>query len=137
MDPNPRGSSPRKVVVASLIGTTIEWYDFFLFGVAAALIFNELFFPDFEPLVGTLLAFSTYAIGFVARPIGGIVFGHFGDKVGRKSMLVLSLGIMGAATFCIGLLPCTRRSASPPRSCSWSCASCRASRSAASGAARS
>ncbi len=105
MDPKPRGSSPRKVVVASLIGTTIEWYDFFLFGVAAALIFNELFFPDFEPLVGTLLAFSTYAIGFVARPIGGLVFGHYGDKVGRKSMLVLSLGIMGAATFCIGLLP--------------------------------
>jgi metabolite-proton symporter len=105
MDPKPRGSSPRKVVVASLIGTTIEWYDFFLFGVAAALIFNELFFPDFEPLVGTLLAFSTYAIGFVARPIGGIVFGHYGDKIGRKSMLVLSLGIMGVATFCIGLLP--------------------------------
>ena len=105
MDPKQRGSSPRKVVVASLIDTTIEWYDFFLFGVAAALIFNELFFPDFEPLIGTLLAFSTYAIGFVARPIGGLVFGHYGDKVGRKSMLVLSLGIMGAATFCIGLLP--------------------------------
>ncbi|SCL25356.1 metabolite-proton symporter [Micromonospora rhizosphaerae] len=94
-----------KVVGSSLVGTTIEWYDFFLYGSAAALVFNKLFFPGFEPLVGTLLAFATYAVGFVARPLGGLVFGHFGDKVGRKKMLVLSLLIMGIATFAVGLLP--------------------------------
>ena len=95
----------RRVVMASLIGTTIEWYDFFLYGSAAALIFNKLFFPSFDPLVGTLLAFATYAVGFVARPLGGIVFGHFGDKVGRKRLLMLSLMLMGVATVLIGLLP--------------------------------
>jgi metabolite-proton symporter len=94
-----------KVVVASLIGTTIEWYDFFLYGTAAALVFNKLFFPGSDPLVGTMLAFTTYALGFLARPLGGVVFGHFGDKIGRKAMLVLSLLIMGLATFAIGLLP--------------------------------
>src|ERR671916_2653719 len=92
-------SSIRQVALASFIGTTIEWYDFFLYGTAAALVFGELFFPEAEPLVGTLLAFSTYAVGFVARPVGGIVFGHYGDRIGRKSMLVLSLLIMGIATF--------------------------------------
>jgi len=97
--------SVKKVAAASFIGTTIEWYDFFLYGTAAALVFGELFFPEAEPLVGTLLAFSTYAVGFVARPVGGIVFGHYGDRIGRKSMLVLSLMIMGVATFLIGVLP--------------------------------
>jgi MHS family shikimate/dehydroshikimate transporter-like MFS transporter len=97
--------SVKKVAAASFIGTTIEWYDFFLYGTAAALVFGELFFPEAEPLVGTLLAFSTYAVGFAARPIGGIVFGHYGDRIGRKSMLVLSLLIMGIATFLIGVLP--------------------------------
>src|SRR5919109_5685871 len=97
--------SLKAVVAASFIGTTIEWYDFFLYGTAAALVFGDLFFPEAKPLIGTLLAFSTYAVGFAARPIGGIVFGHFGDRVGRKSMLVLSLLIMGLATFAIGLLP--------------------------------
>jgi MHS family shikimate/dehydroshikimate transporter-like MFS transporter len=97
--------SIKAVVAASFIGTTIEWYDFFLYGTAAALVFDKLFFPDAEPLVGTLLAFSTYAVGFAARPLGGIVFGHFGDRIGRKSMLVLSLLIMGTATFLIGCLP--------------------------------
>jgi metabolite-proton symporter len=95
----------KKVATASFIGTTIEWYDFFLYGTAAALVFGDLFFPEAEPLVGTLLAFSTYAVGFAARPIGGIVFGHYGDRIGRKSMLVLSLLIMGIATFLIGVLP--------------------------------
>lgn len=95
----------RKVVLASLIGTTIEWYDFFLYGSAAALVFNKLFFPEFEPLTGTLLAFTTYALGFVARPVGGIVFGHFGDRIGRKRLLMLSLVLMGVATTLIGLLP--------------------------------
>ncbi len=94
-----------KVVGASLVGTTVEWYDFFLYGSAAALVFNKLFFPDFDPLVGTLLAFATYAVGFAARPIGGVIFGHFGDKIGRKQMLVITLMLMGGATFAIGLLP--------------------------------
>jgi metabolite-proton symporter len=94
-----------RVIAASLIGTTIEWYDFFLYGAAAALVFNKLFFPSFDPLVGTLLAFATYAVGFVARPLGGIVFGHFGDRVGRKKLLMWSLILMGVATVLIGLLP--------------------------------
>jgi metabolite-proton symporter len=93
------------VALASLIGTTIEWYDFFLYGTAAALVFNRLFFPNSDPLMGTLYAFGTYAVGFFARPFGGVVIGHYGDKVGRKSMLVLTLVIMGVATFLIGLLP--------------------------------
>ncbi len=94
-----------QVAIASFIGTAIEWYDFFLYGTAAALIFNRLFFPTFAPLVGTLAAFGTYAVGFVARPLGGVIFGHYGDKIGRKSMLSLTLLLMGTATFCIGLLP--------------------------------
>jgi len=94
-----------QVAVASFIGTAIEWYDFFLYGTAAALIFNRLFFPNFDPLGGTLAAFGTYAVGFIARPLGGIIFGHYGDKIGRKSMLSLTLLLMGVATFCIGLLP--------------------------------
>jgi metabolite-proton symporter len=97
--------SLKSVIAASFIGTTIEWYDFFLYGTAAALVFDKLFFPEAKPLIGTLLAFSTYAVGFAARPLGGIVFGHFGDRIGRKSMLVLSLLIMGAATFLIGCMP--------------------------------
>jgi metabolite-proton symporter len=95
----------RRVVFASAIGTTIEWYDFYIYGFAAALVFNKVFFPESDPLVGTLLAFATYALGFLARPLGGIVFGHFGDLIGRKKLLVLSLVLMGAATFAIGLLP--------------------------------
>jgi len=95
----------RRVVMASLIGTTVEWYDFFLYGSAAALVFNKLFFPEFDPLTGTLLAFATYALGFVARPVGGIVFGHYGDRIGRKRLLMLSLVMMGVATVLIGLLP--------------------------------
>jgi metabolite-proton symporter len=98
-------SSVRRVVVASLVGTSLEWYDFFIYGTAAALVFNQLFFPSFEPLVGTLLAFTTYAVGFIARPLGGIVFGHYGDKVGRKNVLVATLLLMGVATFAIGLMP--------------------------------
>jgi MFS transporter, MHS family, shikimate and dehydroshikimate transport protein len=98
-------SSIRQVAMASFIGTAIEWYDFFLYGTAAALVFGALFFPEFNPLAGTLLAFSTYAVGFFARPLGGVVFGHYGDRIGRKTMLVLSLLIMGVATFVIGLLP--------------------------------
>lgn len=95
----------RRVIIASLVGTSLEWYDFFLYASAAALVFGKLFFPTFEPLTATLLAFTTYAVGFVARPLGGIVFGHFGDRVGRKGVLVVTLILMGGATFLIGLLP--------------------------------
>jgi len=97
--------SIRPVILASFIGTTIEWYDFFLYGTAAALVFNRLFFPNVDPVVGTLSSFGTFAVGFIARPVGGVVFGHYGDRLGRKAMLVYSLLIMGIATFLIGLLP--------------------------------
>jgi MFS transporter, MHS family, shikimate and dehydroshikimate transport protein len=93
------------VALASFVGTTIEWYDFFLYGTAAALVFNKLFFPTFDPLMGTLASFGTYAVGFIARPVGGVIIGHYGDRVGRKSMLVLTLLIMGVATVLIGMLP--------------------------------
>ena len=106
MDDNPGRSTPiGRVVLASFIGTSIEWYDFFLYGTAAALIFNHLFFPTLDPLAGTMAAFATYAVGFFARPLGGIVFGHYGDKSGRKSMLVTTLLLMGLSTFLIGALP--------------------------------
>lgn len=94
-----------RVVLASFIGTMIEWYDFFLYGTAAALVFNQLFFPSLDPWAGTMASFATYAVGFFARPLGGIVFGHFGDRMGRKSMLVTTLMLMGVATFLIGVLP--------------------------------
>lgn len=94
-----------RVSVASMIGTIMEWYDFFLYGFVAALVFGPLFFPEFSPVVGTIASFATLAVGFVARPIGGVIFGHFGDRIGRKAMLITSLSIMGAATFAIGLLP--------------------------------
>ena len=95
-----------RMALASFVGTAIEWYDFFIYGTAAALVFGQLFFPPNEdPLIGTLAAFATYAVGFAARPVGGVVFGHFGDRVGRKSMLVITILTMGLATFLIGLLP--------------------------------
>src|SRR5271163_4291284 len=93
------------IVFASCFGTIIEWYDFLSYATAAALIFNKAFFPTFDPLAGTLAALGSYAVGFLARPLGGALFGHFGDRLGRKSMLVLTLFIMGLSTFCIGLLP--------------------------------
>src|SRR5262245_34483268 len=105
MDTHAKPNSHVTVATASLIGTAIEWYDFFLYGTAAALIFNKLFFPTFDAMVGTLLAFATYALGFVARPLGGLVFGHYGDKVGRKTMLYLTLLIMGTAAALIGGRP--------------------------------
>ena len=95
----------RKVVVSALIGASIEWYDFFLYGVAAGIVFNKLYFPGSDPVVSTLLAYTTFAVGFVTRPLGGVIFGHFGDKIGRKSMLIITLMIMGVATFLIGLVP--------------------------------
>ena len=99
------GTSIRTIALASAIGTTIEWYDFFLFGVVTPLVFNKLFFPNYDPLVGTLLAYTTFFVGFISRPFGGIIFGHYGDRIGRKTVLVLTILIMGIATFLIGLLP--------------------------------
>jgi MFS transporter, MHS family, shikimate and dehydroshikimate transport protein len=95
----------RRVVWASLAGTVLEWYDFFLYGFTAALVFGKLFFPTYSPLVATLASFATLAIGFVARPVGGILFGHFGDRIGRKATLIVTLSVMGGATFLMGLLP--------------------------------
>lgn len=98
-------SNMRKVAMAALAGTSIEWYDFFLYGTAAALIFPTAFFPESTPTMALILSFGTFAFGFIARPIGGILFGHFGDRVGRKRTLVLALIIMGVASTLIGLLP--------------------------------
>jgi MFS family permease len=95
----------RSVLAAGLVGSSLEWYDFFIYATAAALVFGDLFFPNASPLVGTLLAFSTFWAGFIARPIGGLLFGHVGDKIGRKPALVICLGLMGTATFLIGVLP--------------------------------
>src|SRR5215211_2539570 len=98
-------TSIRKVVVASFIGTTIEWYDYFIFVTAASLIFPDVFFPGFGETTGTILSYTTFAVGFVARPVGGVIFGHYGDRIGRKAMLVTTLLIMGIATFLVGCLP--------------------------------
>ncbi len=95
----------KTVVLASAIGTTIEWYDFLLYGTAAALVFNKLFFPNLDPLAGTLAALGSYAVGFVARPLGGAIFGHFGDRIGRTRMLMMTMVVMGGGTFLIGCLP--------------------------------
>ena len=98
-------SKMNAIVFASCLGTVIEWYDFLIYATAAALVFNQAFFPTFDPLAGTLAALGSYAVGFLGRPLGGALFGHFGDRLGRKSMLVLTLFIMGLSTFFIGLLP--------------------------------
>src|SRR6202795_4226906 len=100
-----RRRSIRQIAFASFIGTAVEWYDFFVYGTAAALVFPKLFFPGFRPFGGPLASFATFGVGFVARPIGGVVFGHFGDRIGRKSMLVTTLLLIGGATFLVGLLP--------------------------------
>ena len=104
---NGRGFDPtvRTALLASLVGTTIEWYDFFLYATAASLVFNHAFFPDQSSFVGTLLSFATFAVGFVVRPIGGFVFGHVGDRIGRKKTLALTMFLMGGATALMGLLP--------------------------------
>ena len=104
-DTPPPENSVRRVVLASFIGTTIEWFDFFIYGTAAALVFGQLFFPNESEFAGTMAAYGTFAIGFFARPLGGIIFGHFGDRIGRKAMLVTTLMMMGLATFLIGILP--------------------------------
>lgn len=98
-------ASMTTIVWASVLGTIVEWYDFLIYGTAAALVFNKLFFPSLDPVAGTLAAFATYAVGFAARPLGGAIFGHFGDRMGRKAMLTLTMLIMGTGTFLIGCLP--------------------------------
>src|SRR5215212_8629122 len=98
-------SSTQRVAAASLAGTTLEFYDHFIYGAAAALVFPKLFFPQSDPLTATLLSLASYGVAFVARPVGAAVFGHFGDRIGRKYILMVTLLMMGIATFCIGLLP--------------------------------
>ncbi len=95
----------RRVLLASSVGSALEWYDFFIYGTAAALVFGELFFPKLDATVGTLAAFATFGVGFVARPLGGLVFGHLGDRIGRKPVLVITLLLVGGGTFLIGFLP--------------------------------
>ncbi len=105
-DENQRGqTSIRQAVAASIVGSVLEWYDFSLYGLAAAVVFGQLFFPEFSPLAGTLASFGTYAVGFFARPFGGFFFGHLGDKIGRRNVLLFTVLLMGAATFLIGFLP--------------------------------
>src|SRR5579863_8681227 len=98
-------SALRKAVIAATVGTTIEWYDFFIYGTAAGLIFGKLYFPNSDPLTATLAAFGTYFIGFVGRPIGAAIFGHYGDRIGRKATLIATLMTMGIATFLIAFVP--------------------------------
>ncbi|MCH1865060.1 MFS transporter [Nocardioides sp. CFH 31398] len=106
VDTDGKGEAPiKRVAAASLIGSVVEWYDFFLYGTIAGLVFATQFFPTSDPTTGALLAFTTFAAGFVTRPLGGVIFGHLGDKLGRKPMLVVTMMIMGGATFCMGLLP--------------------------------
>jgi metabolite-proton symporter len=102
---SPERPTGRRIAIASFVGTAIEFYDFYIYGTAAALVFGPLFFPSFSPLAGTLLSFATFAVGFVARPLGAILFGHFGDRIGRKRMLIISLVLMGGATVAVGLIP--------------------------------
>src|SRR6201989_3478343 len=99
------GRELRKAVIAATVGTTIEWYDFFLYGTAAGLVFGKLYFPNSNPLTATLLAFGTYFIGFAARPVGAAIFGHYGDRIGRKATLIATLLLMGIATFLIAFVP--------------------------------
>jgi MFS family permease len=100
-----KGNPARRAIVASVVGTTIEWYDFFLYGTAAALVFPKLFFPGVSPAAGILAAFATQFVGFAARPIGAAIFGHYGDRIGRKAALIATLMLMGVGTVLIGLLP--------------------------------
>ena len=98
-------ASHRRVLMASAIGSALEWYDFFIYGTAAALVFSELFFPKYDSNTGLLLSFATFGVGFFARPFGGMLFGHLGDRIGRKPVLVITLMLVGVGTFLIGLLP--------------------------------
>ena len=103
--PEQEKSRLRKVLAATLIGTTVEWYDFYLYATMASIVFGQLFFSDDSSETATLKAFATFAVGFIARPIGGIVFGHMGDRIGRKKTLIITFTLMGLSTFLIGILP--------------------------------
>src|SRR5260221_9120389 len=105
LSPIAHGRELRKEVIAATVGTTIKWYDFFLYGTAAGLVFGKLYFPNSDPTTATLLAFSTYFVGFAARPVGAAIFGHYGDRIGRKATLIATLMLMGIATFLIALVP--------------------------------
>jgi MFS family permease len=94
-----------RAATAAFIGTMIEWYDFYIYATAAALVFGELYFPSHDPFISTMASFATFAVGFFARPLGGLIFGHLGDKIGRKKALMTTLMMMGVATVCVGLLP--------------------------------
>jgi MFS family permease len=105
LSPHEHGAQLRRAVIASTIGTTIEWYDFFIYGTVTGLVFPKLYFPESDPLVGTLQAFAIYAVGFVARPVGAAIFGHYGDRIGRKAALIATLLLMGSATFLVAFVP--------------------------------
>src|SRR5436853_7815525 len=107
--PQPTRRALVEAVIASTVGTTIEWYDFFLYGTAAALVFPKLFFPEADPFTGQILSFSTFTIGFLARPLGGVIFGYMGDRLGRKSTLVATLLLMGISKLLMGFLPTYER----------------------------
>src|SRR5205823_5113207 len=104
-DPKERQRQIFRAVVASAVGTTIEWYDFFLYGVAAATVFPKKFFPGADPFTATLLSFTTFFVGFAARPVGAALFGHYGDRVGRKTLMIVTMMMMGVSTVAIGLVP--------------------------------
>ena len=103
--PDEQTSAIKRIVVSSILGTAVEWYDFLIYGIASALAFNTLFFPTIDPLTGTLASLATFSVGFIARPIGGAIFGHFGDRIGRKVMLMIAMVIMALGTFAVGCLP--------------------------------
>jgi MFS family permease len=105
LSPHEHGAQLRRAVIASTIGTTIEWYDFFIYGTVTGLVFPKLYFPESDPLVGTLQAFAIYAVGFIARPVGAAIFGHYGDRIGRKAALIATLLLMGSATFLVAFVP--------------------------------
>jgi MFS family permease len=115
--PDEQTSEIKRIVISSILGTAVEWYDFLIYGTASALVFNKLFFPLSNPTLGTIAAFGTYGVGFLARPLGAAIFGHFGDRVGRKAMLAMTIVIMGLGTFCdcfrasgwavSGVVPCS------------------------------
>ena len=110
--------TPRKAALASWIGSVLEYYDFFIYGTAAALVFGKVFFPDSDPATATLLSLATYGVAHVARPIGAFFMGHFGDRYGRKRVLMFTVTMMGVSTFLVGCLPTYATSASGPPSCS-------------------
>src|SRR6185437_15337368 len=103
-----RINTPRQVLFASMVGTTVEFFDFYIYATAAVLVFPRLFFPATDPATSTLASLATFGIAFLARPVGGALFGHFGDRIGRKKTLVLALSTMGLSTFAIGILPAYR-----------------------------